>query len=467
MLPKSHSGMNYACMAFLLTDAIPLCRDSHITLFRANHNRVKRVLIFMAYILSQLGKSHIFILSVLFGMCALFVQLGASEGNAATYYVSTSGNDANPGTSDRPWRNLQKCAASPIRAGDTCIVRSGTYAAPSGKYVTINIGGSAPSGTSSQPITIKSEKTNGAVVIVPSTSYSLNAAFYVSRPYYIIEGFDITGGANNGSTVGFVGIFGTSSATGLNIRSNKLHHIARTVCTNSTYGNDGVYLDSTANVLIDQNRFYAIGRRRNGESGCVTNKFQHDHGVYANGSKSLTIRRNVFYDVNRGFPINIKGVSTSTTGLRIHHNTISGKSPTGQPAGQIAITNYLSDAQIRNNIFNDPPNGYVFWWYTTSSVSGLRIDYNLSNGTSSTIINPYLKPSSGITYTNNTVNLSPGFVNPGANDFRLTSSSPAINRGSSSGVPVVPDGLPDIAAYEYSLQNTISSPLTPTGITVQ
>lgn len=182
MLLKSHSGMNYACMAFLLTDAIPLCRDSHITLFRANHNRVKGVLVFMAYILSQLGKSHIFILSVLFGMCALFVQLGASEGNAATYYVSTSGNDANPGTSDRPWRNLQKCAASPIRAGDTCIVRSGTYAAPSGKYVTINIGGSAPSGTSSQPITIKSEKTNGAVVIVPSTSYSLNAAFMCPGP---------------------------------------------------------------------------------------------------------------------------------------------------------------------------------------------------------------------------------------------------------------------------------------------
>lgn len=421
----------------------------------------------MAYELNRIDRFKDLSPFAVYAASVLFILLGAIEVQAATYYVGTSGNDSNPGTSDRPWRNPQKCAASPIKAGDTCIVRSGTYAASSGKYVLVSVSTSAPSGTASAPITIKSEKTNGAVLIIPSTSSSINAAVYVSKPYYIIEGFNITGGSYNGSTVGFVGVYGSSSATGLIIRSNYMHHIARTVCSNSTYGMSGVYLDGTANALIDQNRFYSIGRRRNGESGCVTDKFQHDHGVYANGTKSLTIRRNVYSDVTRGFPINIKGVSTSTTGLRIHHNTISGKSPTGKPAGQIAITNYLSDAQIRNNIFNDPPNGYVFWWYTTSSVSGLRIDYNHSNSAKSDLINPYLKPSSGITYISNKTNISPGFVNAGANDFRLTSTSPAINRGASSGVPVVPDGVPDVAAYEYSTQNNIASPLTPTGTTVQ
>ncbi|MDH4371474.1 MAG: hypothetical protein OEV99_16760, partial [Nitrospira sp.] len=60
------------------------------------------------------------------GLGTLLMLLGAATTQGATYYVTTTGHDGNPGTSDHPWRNLQKCAASPIQAGDTCIVRQGT-----------------------------------------------------------------------------------------------------------------------------------------------------------------------------------------------------------------------------------------------------------------------------------------------------------------------------------------------------
>ena len=45
---------------------------------------------------------------------------------SATYYVSPTGSDANPGTANQPWRTIQK-AADTLIAGDTVYIKSGTY----------------------------------------------------------------------------------------------------------------------------------------------------------------------------------------------------------------------------------------------------------------------------------------------------------------------------------------------------
>jgi hypothetical protein len=45
---------------------------------------------------------------------------------AATYYVSPTGNDANPGTLTQPWRSIGK-ANQTLQAGDTALLRAGTY----------------------------------------------------------------------------------------------------------------------------------------------------------------------------------------------------------------------------------------------------------------------------------------------------------------------------------------------------
>ncbi|MDW8404793.1 DUF2341 domain-containing protein [Chloroflexus sp.] len=44
----------------------------------------------------------------------------------AGYYVSSTGNDANPGTLVQPFRTIQKCAEVAV-AGDTCYIRAGVY----------------------------------------------------------------------------------------------------------------------------------------------------------------------------------------------------------------------------------------------------------------------------------------------------------------------------------------------------
>ncbi len=46
--------------------------------------------------------------------------------SAATYYVSPDGDDADPGTKEKPWRTIQK-AADAIMPGDTCFIHEGVY----------------------------------------------------------------------------------------------------------------------------------------------------------------------------------------------------------------------------------------------------------------------------------------------------------------------------------------------------
>ena len=56
----------------------------------------------------------------------VFLCLTAHGLPANTYYVATSGSDANPGTFSMPFQHIQT-AASVMVAGDTCYIRAGTY----------------------------------------------------------------------------------------------------------------------------------------------------------------------------------------------------------------------------------------------------------------------------------------------------------------------------------------------------
>jgi hypothetical protein len=72
------------------------------------------------------------------------ISLGAQTG--ATYYVSTSGSDNNPGTLAAPWLTIQK-AANTATAGATVYVFGGVYT---------EIVSFPNSGTAKAPITFQS-----------------------------------------------------------------------------------------------------------------------------------------------------------------------------------------------------------------------------------------------------------------------------------------------------------------------
>lgn len=394
-------------------------------------------------------------LVILYGVGICGTVLQAVTAQSATYYVATTGSDSNPGTSSSPWRNPQKCALSPIRAGDTCIVRAGAYTDTDGNGVVVFVydRSSTPSGTASAPITIKSEKPLGAAIILPANK-ALAIGFQVYKPYYVIEGFDISGGNSNSSAAGSVGIQFLGSATGGVARSNAIHHIGRASCTNSTNGFAGIVVRS-GSILVERNRIYSIGRRRNGESGCSTNISGLDQGIYIRAASNATIRRNVIYDANSGSPIQIYG--GTTTNLNIHHNTMSGNIATAH----IRLASTINTANIRNNTSNNPRLGMLYMSGLTASK--VSVTHNIVTSKMIAMSNV-----SGVTLSNNYENTTNiGFISQSSSDFRLTSSSPAINRGTTSGVPVVSDGRPDVGGYEYSVQNNTASPLTPTGLKVQ
>jgi hypothetical protein len=49
-----------------------------------------------------------------------------SQGITKILYVATTGNDANPGSLEQPYRTIQKCA-SVVTPGTACLIRAGTY----------------------------------------------------------------------------------------------------------------------------------------------------------------------------------------------------------------------------------------------------------------------------------------------------------------------------------------------------
>ncbi len=53
-------------------------------------------------------------------------QATTRQVESSTYYVATTGNDANPGTITAPWRTIQH-AADTLRPGNTVLIRGGVY----------------------------------------------------------------------------------------------------------------------------------------------------------------------------------------------------------------------------------------------------------------------------------------------------------------------------------------------------
>ena len=93
---------------------------------------------------------------------------------ASTYYVATTGSDSGPGTNSQPWLTLQK-AANSVHAGDTVIVRAGTYRGFT----------QTTSGTATARITFQADP--GVVINTPNTFTNLDG-IYLNQAGYITDG---------------------------------------------------------------------------------------------------------------------------------------------------------------------------------------------------------------------------------------------------------------------------------------
>ena len=241
------------------------------------------------------------------------------------YYVSNTGNNANPGTIASPWKTLAKAASVTLNPCDTVYVRGGTYSEHSIWFT--------QSGTASQPIQILAYP--GESPIVDGTGLTIpvgNAFIGVKGDYVVLSGFELRNGK-------------------LGIQFQGAHGIVRNMNVHDIWGS-GIY-------------------------------FQGDYGLVENNTVSLTSLENA----SPTSPFRTGGWATGISAARgpvdgiTHHTILRGNTvysvygeglSTFEADGTIiennvvydnwATNTYISDARnviFRNNLVYATPNTVV------------------------------------------------------------------------------------------------------------
>jgi hypothetical protein len=194
----------------------------------------------------------------------------AAAADAATYYLSLTGSNANAGTStSAPWKTFS-FAIPKLKPGDTLVLRDGTYTkATNGSLQMIcgnRAGSNAVNGTSAQRITVKAENERQAFIKGDGSGYPLHM---LGCAYWTIHGLRFEGRdleaskAPNGHTV-----YITSS--------NNIIFRRNLVRFNNRYKNGAIvsFGGSTAS-LIEENEVYSYSR--NGLGGGSRNTYRRNY----------------------------------------------------------------------------------------------------------------------------------------------------------------------------------------------
>ncbi|HYG86298.1 MAG TPA: carbohydrate-binding domain-containing protein, partial [Azospirillum sp.] len=360
----------------------------------------------------------------------------------ADLYVSTSGSDSNAGTKASPFRTIEK-ASKVASAGTTVHVAPGTY---EGGFQTTK------SGTSSAPIRYVSDVKWGAK-LVPGAGNDQYEAWDNRGANVIIDGFEVDGSVSKGGTPWLLGIY-TAGSNSV-VQNSKVHDIVRSSdamskANSGGHGGAGIMGDGWSggtNIKLLNNEVYNVGPA--GESSSLV------HGVYM--ATSGEVQNNVIGNVVGD------GITTwhDATNVKILNNTVFEARGSGilVGSGDHYNTNGPNDyTQVSNNIIYDNAKG-IQEHGTIGSHNTYTNNLVYANGS-----NWSLKNSSH----SGTVSADPKFVKyvaTGGGDYHLTSGSPAINAGTSSGAPSTDMtganrvGAVDIGAYEYG--STSAPPPAP------
>lgn len=406
---------------------------------------------------------HLLLLAATASLFACAMHRGESASSAvesvtgATYYVSASGSDSNPGTATQPWRTLQK-AVDTIAAGDTVLVGAGTYAG-------CRIGRSgAPGG----PKTLRAQSGTRPVINAPGPSNAHGGIIEIENysatvTNWIIDGFELANSPHAG-----VDIRGTDYIT---VQNCYVHNSAAggratgiflafsdhpSILNNETAYNSehGVYQSNSGDYptirgnTIHHNKMAGVhmnGDLSMGGDGTISYGVIDGNAIYENGTaggsainmdgaSDNVVKNNLIYN-NHASGISLfkaDGASGSSRN-RIYNNTIVQASGSrwcinipknGSPVGNL----------IRNNILYHPDSAKGSISVYSASSSGFASDYNIVvnrfsvNDQTSIISLSQWRPY-GYDLHSTIATPTALFVNPSTNDYHLRSGSPAIDTG--------------------------------------
>jgi hypothetical protein len=442
-------------------------------------------------------KNAIFILltlltlfSLLFSSIPVFAQQPMATG--VVYYVSSSGNDTNPGTITEPWRTIQH-AADALVAGDTVYIRAGTYyeqvipansgsngnvityAAYPGEVVTIDgTGVNVPEFEGLFVLVSRSYIRVSGLRVINSNYYGIvaeNSSYitidnnYTYNTYssgistwgcnHVVVDHNEVAGACYGPWQESLSISNTDT---FEVSNNRVHDVMP-----GTDGKEGISIkDASTHGKVHGNQVYnlnRVGLYVDAEAGHLYDVEVYQnvvHHIEAMGFdlaseqggllENIRLYNNISYDNLVGLWLSACCIATHPfKDITIINNTFA-YNGRGTWGGGISIENLqVQNVIIRNNISSQ--NIYSQMGADPSVMSELTVDHNLTDGDRD--------PQFEFNGASDLVGVSPQFVNPSGADFHLAGTSPAINSGSSQGAPADDfaghprDAHPDIGAYEF------------------
>jgi len=449
---------------------------------------------------------------------AIFSISFASHALATTYYVSTSGNDSNPGTFSSPWRTIQK-AANTMVAGDTVIVNAGTYnerasettSGSSGNLITYATNGTVfCQGFSITGNYVKIDGFN-----IENVGCTWEGGIYISSDYVAVENCTVTEAGYRGMLLsgtadyctvrdctfircGHHGIdVGGSSHL---IENNEVYDTRCKIGSCSSGDADGMHFFGTGHTFRG-NYIHGISFENNPgysphidawqtwtytDSGgvgknCVFEKNfvylpadPYDSsksvcGWMLGGAQNITIKNNIVH-AHRGIHLYVNEGGDDPGELHVYNNTFLGNLDWSLVKYPTAIWPKDSGGpiMIKNNIIVDYPWSHISF----SNLSGIvEVDYNCKyNSDGST-------PGGQGEQPHDVWKKDPKFVSynwsGGGGDYHLQPDSPCIDAGATvSGVANDYDGTSrpqgeefDIGAYEFH-ESESTSPSPPTGLKI-
>jgi hypothetical protein len=359
-----------------------------------------------------------------FGAVAVLAAAPMASAVAKDIYVSTTGSDSNPGTQTAPVKTITRADAL-ATAGTIVHVAPGTYRVSALGLDKAGIK-TIKSGTATARIKFVSTVKWGAKIIVSGTGITWD-----SRGSYVdIDGFDISGTGRHGIL---------AAGANLTINNNFIHDLT---ISGGCNGSGGAAIDTygpVGNVVIDRNVVRNIGASMIGKCNTV-------QGIYIANAKNV-VTNNLVSGVAMAGIQQWHGATASTivnnTVFRSRDGILLGQGDAGTTTGSANnyVANNISYGNVRYGIVElgkmGGNNRYVNN-LVTRNATNLRVAGSVSG----------------------TITSEPLFVNYQANgsgNYRLSSSSPAINRGNATLAPKVDlmlvarprGGVVDIGAYEY------------------
>jgi parallel beta-helix repeat protein len=426
------------------------------------------------------------------------VSIEAQSVSGNTYYVATNGDDHNSCATAQSISSPRQTIMAGVlclTAGDRLEIRAGTY---TGYYDTVDTTKyNVPSGTSEDSrITIAAYDPDGSGPALPETVtwQPPDANFAVrltqGRAYLTFQDLIFDGINGSAST--------QSAFAGGGVHIENSNHIRFLRVEAKNWVNDGFgasdnngvarYLEFINCIAHNNGRFVGNGYSNPG------------YGLYINTGPAIIEGCHVYN--NHGFGIALNGYAENTNdnaiirNNRIHDNTVNpipggvggvtGGGMSLMRGGNIQVYNNLVYNNGVGGVAGSASNGILVYSYTSGAkIYNNTVFGNTGIGISSQYYNsgPLVKNNivfqnlagniyddGGSQISSNNLTSDPLFVNAAAGDFRLTSSSAAIDAGTDVGIYTDIDGSArpaggaiDIGAYEAGGSAPAATP-APTAI---